>query len=83
MFSDVECTSRRRAWLSTHFNRDRIPERVVHAKGSGAYGTFTVTGDPERYTDSPPPIARRLDAIQLRVWPGHLLPAATGPEPAS
>jgi len=32
---------------------------------------------------SPPPIARRLDAIQLRVWPGHLLPAPTGPEPSS
>lgn len=28
-----------------HFNRERIPERVVHAKGSGAHGTFTVTGD--------------------------------------
>ena len=27
------------------FNRERIPERVVHAKGSGAYGTFTVTKD--------------------------------------
>jgi len=26
-----------------HFNRERIPERVVHAKGAGAYGTFTVT----------------------------------------
>src|ERR1017187_9417955 len=26
-----------------HFNRERIPERVVHAKGSGAYGTFTCT----------------------------------------
>ncbi len=26
-----------------NFNRERIPERVVHAKGSGAYGTFTVT----------------------------------------
>lgn len=26
-----------------HFNRERIPERVVHAKGSGAYGTFTLT----------------------------------------
>jgi catalase len=33
-----------------HFNRQRIPERVVHAKGSGAYGTFTVTGDISRYT---------------------------------
>lgn len=28
-----------------HFNRERVPERVVHAKGSGAYGTFTVTHD--------------------------------------
>lgn len=26
-----------------HFNRERIPERVVHARGAGAYGTFTVT----------------------------------------
>ncbi|MBT5416157.1 MAG: catalase [Rhodospirillaceae bacterium] len=33
-----------------HFNRERIPERVVHAKGSGAYGTFRVTGDVTRFT---------------------------------
>jgi catalase len=33
-----------------HFNRERIPERVVHAKGSGAYGVFTVTGDITKYT---------------------------------
>ena len=33
-----------------HFNRERIPERVVHAKGSGAYGTFTVTKDITRWT---------------------------------
>jgi catalase len=33
-----------------HFNRERIPERVVHAKGSGAYGVFSVTGDVSRYT---------------------------------
>jgi catalase len=33
-----------------HQNRERIPERVVHAKGSGAYGTFTVTGDITRFT---------------------------------
>ncbi|WP_427912777.1 catalase [Ramlibacter sp. MMS24-I3-19] len=33
-----------------HFNRERIPERVVHAKGSAAYGTFTVTHDITRYT---------------------------------
>ena len=33
-----------------HFNRERIPERVVHAKGSAAHGTFTVTHDITKYT---------------------------------
>lgn len=33
-----------------HFNRERIPERVVHAKGTGAFGTFTVTGNISKYT---------------------------------
>jgi catalase len=33
-----------------HQNRERIPERVVHAKGWGAFGTFTVTQDITKYT---------------------------------
>lgn len=33
-----------------HFNRERIPERVVHAKGTGAFGTFTVTHDISKHT---------------------------------
>jgi len=33
-----------------HFNRERIPERVVHAKGSGAYGTLTITKDITAYS---------------------------------
>jgi catalase len=33
-----------------HFNRERIPERVVHAKGAGAFGIFTVTHDITQYT---------------------------------
>ena len=33
-----------------HQNRERIPERVVHAKGWGAHGTFTVTNDITKYT---------------------------------
>lgn len=33
-----------------HFNRERIPERVVHAKGSAAFGTLTVTNDITKYT---------------------------------
>merc|ERR1711969_511368 len=33
-----------------HFNRERIPERNVHAKGSGAFGVFETTGDVTAYT---------------------------------
>ncbi len=33
-----------------HFNRERIPERVVHAKAAGAHGVFTVTKDITAYT---------------------------------
>jgi catalase len=33
-----------------HFNRERIPERVVHAKGAGAHGYFEVTNDMSKYT---------------------------------
>ncbi|MHC0432389.1 catalase [Streptomyces sp. O3] len=32
------------------FNRERVPERVVHAKGAGAYGTFEVTNDVSQFT---------------------------------
>ncbi len=32
------------------FNRENIPERIMHAKGSGAYGTFRVTNDITQYT---------------------------------
>ena len=34
----------------SHFDREVIPERRMHAKGSGAYGTFTVTHDITKYT---------------------------------
>jgi catalase len=33
-----------------HFNRERVPERVVHAKGAGAHGYFEVTNDVSNYT---------------------------------
>ena len=33
-----------------HFNRERVPERNPHAKGSGAFGTFEVTNDVSAYT---------------------------------
>ncbi|MEG1516158.1 MAG: catalase, partial [Clostridia bacterium] len=40
-------------WLMekmAHFDREVIPERRMHAKGSGAYGKFTVTHDISKYT---------------------------------
>jgi catalase len=40
-------------WLlekQAHFSREVIPERRMHAKGSGAFGTFTTTHDVTRYT---------------------------------
>lgn len=33
-----------------HFNRERIPERVVHARGSAAYGSFTLNKDLSEYS---------------------------------
>ncbi len=41
------------AWLiekHAHFNREIIPERRMHAKGSGAFGEFVVTKDITKYT---------------------------------
>src|ERR1700748_1047668 len=35
-----------------HFNRERTPERVVHAKGSGAHGFFEVTADVTQWTNA-------------------------------
>jgi catalase len=44
-----------------HFDRERIPERVVHAKGAGAYGYFEVTADMTQYTR-----AKFLDSVGKR-----------------
>ncbi len=44
-----------------HFNRERVPERVVHAKGSGAFGYFEVTEDVRPWTK-----AAFLDTIGKR-----------------
>ncbi|KAK7030694.1 catalase domain-containing protein [Favolaschia claudopus] len=40
--------------LLSHFDRERIPERVVHAKGSGAHGYFEVTADISNITMAAP-----------------------------
>jgi catalase len=48
-----------------HQNRERIPERTVHAKGSGAYGTFTVTHDITAYTKASifAQVGKKTDAL--------------------
>jgi catalase len=47
-----------------HFDRERIPERVVHAKGAGAYGYFEVTADVTKYTKAK--LGKAQKRIQLR-----------------
>jgi catalase len=48
-----------------HQNRERIPERVVHAKGSGAYGVLTITNDITQYTRAKlfSAVGKRTDAL--------------------
>jgi catalase len=50
-----------------HQNRERIPERPVHAKGWDAYGTLTISGDLSRYTKAKllQPGAGVADAVKL------------------
>lgn len=47
-----------------HQNRERIPERVVHAKGWGAFGTLTVTHDITKYTRAKPfEVGKKTDLL--------------------
>lgn len=48
-----------------HFNRERVPERVVHAKGGGAHGFFEVTADVTEYckADFLSSVGKRTDAF--------------------
>lgn len=48
-----------------HFDRERIPERVVHAKGAGAYGYFEVTADVSKYTMAKflSPVGKKTEAF--------------------
>jgi catalase len=51
-----------------HFNRERVPERVVHAKGGGAFGYFEVTADVTPWTK-----AAFLNTVGKRTPPAHPL----------
>jgi catalase len=64
-----------------HFNRERVPERVVHAKGSGAHGFFEVTEDVTRVDQGELPGGCRPAHARVRALlhrrgragqPGHL-----------
>jgi catalase len=48
-----------------HQNRERIPERTVHAKGSGAYGTLTITNDITKYSKARlfAPVGKKTEAF--------------------
>jgi catalase len=46
--------------LLAHFDRERIPERVVHAKGAGAFGEFVVTDDISDIVSSVPDLLSQL-----------------------
>ncbi len=48
-----------------HFNRERIPERIVHAKGAGAFGYFEVTHDLSNYTKAKflSEVGKRTEAV--------------------
>jgi len=47
------------------FNRERVPERVVHAKGSGAFGTLTITNDITQYSKAKvfSAVGKKTDAL--------------------
>jgi hypothetical protein len=52
-----------------HQNHERIPERTVHAKGSGAYGTLTVTAQvAERLGERHEAIFHARAGVNARGW---------------
>ncbi|XP_060620894.2 catalase-like [Anolis sagrei] len=68
----------------THFDQERIPERVVHAKGAGAFGYFEVTHDITQYCKATlfEPIGKRTPiAVRLSAVVGESGSADTVQEP--
>ncbi|MGO8670153.1 MAG: catalase, partial [Capsulimonadaceae bacterium] len=67
-----------------HFDRERIPERVVHAKGSGAHGYFEVSADVSRWTKAKflQPAGKRTEVfIRLSTVAGEKGSADTARDP--
>ena len=57
------------------FNRERVPERVVHAKGGGAFGSFKTTEDVSKYT--------KARACRARTCVTPTCSGTSGPSPPS
>jgi len=55
---------------NAQFNRERVPERIVHAKGGGAFGYFEVTDDVSQYTraDFLSKVGKRTDLGACRAF---------------
>ena len=67
-----------------HFNRERVPERVVHAKGGGAYGYFEVTEDVTEWTKAAllPEVGKRTPMLPASPrWPASSASADTVRDP--
>jgi len=67
-----------------HFDRERIPERVVHAKGAAAFGYFETTHDVSKYTRAVPfsQIGKRTDvALRFSTVGGESGSADTARDP--
>jgi catalase len=67
-----------------HFNRERVPERVVHAKGGGAHGFFEVTEDVTQWTraDFLSKVGRRTPAfVRFSTVAGELGSADSARDP--
>src|SRR5258708_12828342 len=70
-----------------HFDREVIPERRMHAKGWGAYGTFTTTHDITKYTKAAifskigkqTPMFVRISTVAGERGPAHAQPDIRGP----
>ncbi|MFI6514375.1 catalase [Spirillospora sp. NPDC050679] len=66
-----------------HFNRERVPERVVHAKGGGAYGVLEITEDVSQYTKAKlfQPGARTESLVRFSTVAGENGSADTARDP--
>src|SRR4051794_25682193 len=64
-----------------HFDHERIPERVVHARGTGAHGVFTANGAAGEGTPAPPPPGEGVETPVFVCLSPLLRPPRPAPTP--